>query len=110
MVNYSHGLARMMLSAPAGAEGIPQRGAIFLQSFLLADGTLCLKASLSWQGNEASPVIPVYSKPKLDWKVKAASIASAWLAGPAVAAAPATAPAADTESERDYLPLVAVAG
>ncbi len=95
MVNYHHGLARMTLVAPEGAEAVAPGGAIFLQSFLLADGTLCLKASLKWQGSDAFPVIAVYSKPQLDWKTKAAQIASAWLAGP-----PAMA-----ESDSDFAPL-----
>jgi hypothetical protein len=110
IVNYNHGLARMTLTAPTGTEGVAQRGTIFLQSFLLADNTLCLKASLNWQGSEVFPVIPVYSKPKLDWKIKAARIASAWLAGPPNATIAATPIETDSAEQRDFEPLIAVAG
>lgn len=85
MVNYQHGLARMTVTPPAGAEPDQARGAIFLQSFTLADGSLCLKASLNWVGSDNFPVYAVYSKPQLDWKSEASRIASAWLAGPTVA-------------------------
>jgi hypothetical protein len=82
MVNYHHGLARMTLTPPAGAEPSQARGAIFLQSYSLADGTHCFKVSLNWQGSDSFPVISIFTKPGLDWQVEAARIASAWLAGP----------------------------
>ena len=82
MVNYHHGLARMTLTPQAGGEPDQLRGAVFVQSFTLADGSLCLKASLNWQGSEVFPIISVYSKPGVDWKAEARQIGSAWLAGP----------------------------
>lgn len=82
MVNFHHGLARLTLKPRTAGEGIAAGGSIFLQSFTLADGSLCLKASLNWNGNEAVPVLAVYSTPTLNWKTEASRIATAWLAGP----------------------------
>lgn len=80
MVSFHHGLARLTLSPPQGFES--PGGSIFLQSFSLADGSLCLKASLNWKGSEAVQVVPVYSTPSLNWKLEASRIASTWLQGP----------------------------
>lgn len=85
MVNYHHGLGRMNLTAPAGADDTQMRGAIFIQTYNLADGSLCLKANLSWQGSERFSTITVYSKPGLKWRTATAQIASSWLAGPPAA-------------------------
>jgi len=105
MVNFHHGLARLSLKARPGAELPCEGGAIFLQGFALADGSLCLKASLNWKGSDAFPVMAVYSRPNLNWKLAAARVASAWLEGPA-----AIATIADTDLSAPSLsPLVAVA-
>lgn len=99
MVSFHHGMARLTLIARPGAEG--PGGSIFLQSFTLADGSLCLKASLGWKGSEAVQVVPVYSTPSLNWQVESARIATAWLQGP---------PAANTPTalgEPELQPLVA---
>jgi hypothetical protein len=82
MVNFHHGLARLTLKPRAAGEGIAAGGSIFLQSFALADGSLCLKASLNWNGSDAVPVLAVYSTPTLNWKTEAVRIATEWLAGP----------------------------
>jgi hypothetical protein len=101
MVNFKDGLARMTLSAPAAGETAPAGGAILIQSFLLADGALCLKALLSWERSPATTTIAVHAKPLLDWATEARQIAGAWLAGPPATAsveavppvaAPATVP------------------
>jgi hypothetical protein len=83
MVNYHHGLAQMTLTPPKDAEAGVGAGTVLLQSFLLADGSVCLKAILGWEGNAQSRLISVYSKPQLNWKAEAMRIASFWLAGPA---------------------------
>ena len=77
MVNFHHGLARLTLTARPGVETAAVGGSIFLQAFVLADGSLCLKASLNWKGSEAFPVLAVYSTPNLNWKIEASRIASA---------------------------------
>lgn len=82
MVNFHHGLARLTLAARPGNEHPTSAGTIFLQAFVLADGSLCLKASLNWKGSDAFPVIAVYSTPSLNWKLEASRIAMAWLEGP----------------------------
>jgi hypothetical protein len=106
MVNFHHGLARLTLKARPGAEMSATGGTIFLQAFALADGSLCLKASLNWKGSDAFPVLAVYSRPNTNWKLEASRIASAWLEGPPVAG---TLTHADM-SEQPLSPLVAVAG
>lgn len=95
MVNYHQGLARMTLvPPPATEEPAPHGGTILLQSFLLSDGSLCLKAVLGWEGSTQSALISVYSQPRVDWRAEASGIAARWLAGPAaVASASAAAPA-----------------
>ena len=82
MMNFHHGLARLTLAPRPGAEDLSPGGTIFLQAFALADGSLCLKASLNWKGSDAFPVYAVYSTPTLNWKLEASRIASAWLSGP----------------------------
>lgn len=80
MVNFHHGLARLTLT-PRSGNTLPS-GAIFVQEFVLADGSLCLKASLNWKGREAFPVMAVYSTPRSNWKLEASRIAGHWLEGP----------------------------
>jgi len=82
MVNFHHGLARLSITARSQNEPPIPGGTIFLQAFVLADGSQCLKASLNWKGSEAFPVMAVYSTPTANWKLEASKIASAWLQGP----------------------------
>lgn len=103
MVNFQHGLARLTLTPRASSEFAMPGGAIFLQAFVLADGSLCLKASLNWKGSEAFPVIAVYSTPTMNWKLEASKIASAWLEGP-------PAQASISHAEENLRPLSAAAG
>ncbi len=85
MVNFHHGLARLTLTPNPAADLPFPPGAIFLQAFSLADGSLCLKASLNWKGSEALPLLSVYSTPATNWKLEASRIASTWLEGPPAA-------------------------
>lgn len=104
MVNFHHGLARLTLKPRQPGQGIAAGGTIFLQSFTLADGSLCLKASLGWNGSEAVPVLAVYSTPTLNWKTEASRIATAWLAGPGVQA---TVTHADMTAKEESAPKAA---
>ncbi len=108
MVNFHHGLARLTLTARPGNELPSPGGTIFLQAFVLANGSLCLKANLNWKGSDAFPVLAVYSTPTLNWKLEASRIAMAWLEGP-----PAMASISTTELHSDsgqLTRLAAVAG
>jgi hypothetical protein len=107
MVNFHHGLARLSLKPRAGGDPKQSGGTIFLQAFALADGSLCLKASLNWKGSEALPVISVYSTPTLNWKEEASRIADAWLEGPP---ALATVTDAHLHLSHDFTPLAAAIG
>jgi hypothetical protein len=103
MVNFHHGLARLTLT-PRPAADLPfPPGAIFLQAFALADGSLCLKASLNWRGSKAFPVMSVYSTPTMNWKLEASRIASTWLEGPPAAIV------TRAENEEEMSSLTAVA-
>lgn len=82
MVNYNQGLARMTLTERNGSNRAELKGHILVQSFTLADGSICLKANLTWQGSDQSNVIAVYSKPRTNWRAEAGMVASAWLSGP----------------------------
>jgi hypothetical protein len=62
-------------------------GTILLQSFLLADGTLCLKVNLGWTGVTATWLIAIYAKPQVNWLAEARHIAATCLVGPPVQAA-----------------------
>lgn len=102
MVNFHHGLARLTLTPRAGDIPLPQ-GTIFLQSFALADGSICLKASLNWKGSDAFPVMSVYTTPSTNWKLEASKIAGRWLEG-----APAQAEMTSTAESETLTPLVAM--
>jgi hypothetical protein len=97
-VSYHQGLARMTL-AQRSATGVEPKGGIFLQSFVLADGSQCLKASLSWLDSTATQVISVYAKPQVNWRMEAATIANAWISGPPAQDAVTEAPASHSASD-----------
>lgn len=83
MVNYHLGLARMNLrQVTREGTGTALRGGIFLQEFTLADGSSCVKSTLSWDGAPSATLNAVYAKPGTVWQDEAAAVASAWLAGP----------------------------
>jgi len=81
IVNFPAGLARLTLVAKDPDGGMPQ-GTVLVQHFRLANGSFCLKASLSWLGAKNTSILAVYEIPTLNWKLEAGRIASAWLAGP----------------------------
>jgi len=85
-VNFKDGLARVILTPPADAADPSLGGAILLYSFLLSDGSLTLKAVLSWDRSPATVRVSLHAKPTVDWKAEARQIAAAWLAGPPAAA------------------------
>jgi len=79
-VNYGLGLARLSLGARSiSGEHVAH---LLLQSFKLADGTVCLKANLAWTEAGAELSHPIYSKPSLDWGAEALRLAAVWLSGP----------------------------
>jgi hypothetical protein len=104
MVSYHQSLARMVLAPSKSSETPGPGGSVFLQSFLLSDGSPCLKATVGWEGSSASAVVAVYAKPELDWKAEAARIASIWLSGPPQMKAEAP------EAAASVMGAVAVAG
>ena len=106
MVNFHTNLARLSLKSRPEAELSVTAGTIFLQSFALADGSLCLKATLNWKDSEAQPVIPVYAVPSLNWKLAASRIASVFLEGPTMAAVTTL---SSSSAENHLEPLIAVA-
>src|SRR5882757_6104534 len=81
LVNFHQGLARLTLSIHAANGATSCQGLVLLQDFTLADGTQCVKASMSWEGIEKNSVYSIYSKPSLDWNREAAQIGSQWLDG-----------------------------
>ena len=105
LVNFQQQLARVTLTANPSAELPITGGSVFVQCFTLADGSICLKASLNWNGSEASTTIAVYDTPGLNWKLEASRVASAFLEGPREVAHTT----AHSMSEAPLSPLVAVA-
>jgi len=84
-VNYHSGLARLAVSAKTDAKVRQTLGAVLLQTFSLADGSLCLKVFLSWTGTRSEMIHAIYAKPGIDWKNEAQQVASLWLDGRAKA-------------------------
>jgi hypothetical protein len=82
MVNFEKGLGRLSLTPRSPADLPLPGGTIFLQAFALADGSQCLKATLSWKDTEVTSSVAVYTTPALNWTLEASRIASAWLEGP----------------------------
>jgi hypothetical protein len=78
IVNFHQGLARLTLAVRSAAGVTASRGTILLQSYILADGTQCVKANLSWQGSDITTVHAVYSKPEVNWHGEASQIANKW--------------------------------
>jgi hypothetical protein len=101
IVNFHHGLARLTLTARPGND-FPG-GSIFIQAFVLADGSQSLKAVLDWETSNASSVMNVYSTPQMNWRLEASRIASTWLEGPKEVSEPVSA-------IHDPRPLQAVGG
>jgi hypothetical protein len=89
-VNYDLGLARMTFVNRRSSSPDSTRTSVLLQSFELADGCLCLKATLNWGEASGTVVRSVYAKPGLDWDAEAEQLAEAWSVGPTVSATPAT--------------------
>jgi hypothetical protein len=83
-LNYHSGLARLALGARPDAHSVEPLGAILLQAFDLADGSSCLKVSLSWAGHAdaGESIRSIFEKPAVDWSAEASQIAATWLAGP----------------------------
>lgn len=103
IVNFKTGLARLTLTCRDLESGMPH-GTILVQHFGLANGSFCMKASLTWQGSEAAQTLAVYDTPLLNWKLEASRIASTWLAGPPAETAMTTSGSMDSDVR------VAVAG
>jgi len=82
MINFEKGLGRVSLTPRSPADLPLPGGSIFLQAFALADGSQCLKATLSWKDSAVTATIAVYSTPMSNWKLEASRIASTWLEGP----------------------------
>lgn len=80
-INYHQGVARLSLAVLKPDHSTLPRGEIQLQSFELPDGSICLRATLGWDGSDAHATHSIYEKPGLDWKREARRIASNWLAG-----------------------------
>lgn len=97
IVNFPGGLARLTMTARELDSGMPQ-GTVVVQHFRLANGSFCLKASLTWQGSEVTTTLSVYETPALNWKLEAGRIASAWLSGPPAETSTASSSDADAES------------
>jgi len=81
LINFHQGLARLTLAVRSPSRVTVGRGVILLQHFILADGTQCVKANLSWKNVEKTSVHSIYSKPQLDWRREAGQIAVEWLDG-----------------------------
>jgi hypothetical protein len=96
--NYHLGLARLVLKVRTGTDAPQSRGAVLIQSFRLADGSQCIKATLSWTGSDVDDVHSVYDLPSLNWKSEARRLAALWQAGPPPAARVESLPESASES------------
>ncbi|HOD46397.1 MAG: hypothetical protein KBG39_04350 [Opitutaceae bacterium] len=80
-VNYHKGVACLVLS-----DG----NTIHLQCFHLADGKICLKASVLWQIGGVPGEYSIYPTDNFDWLTAAYNVMNVWKAGPIAAAAAAS--------------------
>lgn len=96
IVNFKTGLARLTLTSREADSGFPA-GSVLIQHYGLANGSFCVKASLSWENSQGTSVISVYETPTLNWKLEASRIAASWLGGPAVVTEMETSTAAGEE-------------
>jgi hypothetical protein len=81
MVNTSLGVAKLHLNTRYDPARVEPLGGVQLQSHRLADGSVCLKAFLSWNGRPAETVHAIFDRPHLDWGAEARRLAEAWLNG-----------------------------
>jgi hypothetical protein len=83
-LNYNIGLGRLALSVRPGQNLAEPLGSILVQAFDLADGSTCLKVSLSWAGREDASdcARSIFEKSSVDWDAEASQVAASWLAGP----------------------------
>ncbi len=78
--NYHQQCARLSLGTlRKGSREV--MGEIFLQGYRLADGSSCLKASISWTNGAPVATHAIYEKPDLDWNREARTISTTWLNG-----------------------------
>ena len=94
-VNFHKGLARITFSDGSGS--------IHLQNFTLADGQICVRAVLSWEGKKDTGTLSVYPRESFDWPAAADQIATAWLTGESAIAAPAPTPAETASQPRESI-------
>ncbi|MGH7996792.1 MAG: hypothetical protein ACREFX_10610 [Opitutaceae bacterium] len=80
-VNYHQGLARLTLGARKSGEAPVPLGAILIQEFRLADGSICLKSRLGWAGAAEGESHAIYESPETLWSTEARRVASLWQAG-----------------------------
>lgn len=84
-VNYRLGLARLTLGARTASGELRPMGGLLLQSFELADQTVCLRATVTWQNSGSEISHPIFAKPLLDWGAEAERLATVWMSGPPAA-------------------------
>jgi hypothetical protein len=72
-VSFHKGLARMNFSDGSGS--------IMLQNFTLADGQICVRATLNWAECSETGTHSIYPRENFDWLGAADQIAGAWMAG-----------------------------
>lgn len=72
-VSFHKGMAKMNF--------LDGSGAIVLQNFTLADGQICVRATLSWAESTETGSHSIYPREHFDWLAAADQIAEAWMAG-----------------------------
>lgn len=72
-VSFHKGMARMNFSDGSGS--------IVLQNFTLADGQICVRATLNWGEGVTPGSQAIYPREEFDWPAAAEQIAGAWIAG-----------------------------
>ena len=80
-ISYHLGLARLTLASKDPISGSRPLGEVVLQASTLADGSACFKATLRWEGSQASLLQSVFEKPNVEWRSAARRIAAVWQGG-----------------------------
>ncbi|MDX2186037.1 MAG: hypothetical protein SFV32_03820 [Opitutaceae bacterium] len=74
LISFQRGIARVIFGDKSGE--------ITVQSFCLADGQLCIKMQLRWNGCPATVTHALYPQGNFQWDEQVGRVADSWCEGP----------------------------
>jgi len=79
-VSYHFGIARISLACKRDGGSVAPLGEVLLQSFSLADGSICMKATLRHAGSAGPKTLSSFPSSVQSWTAEARKFAATWLA------------------------------